>query len=51
VAPVGATEEPALLPHAAEMADRVLTLRDGRLAAYEHERPARIEAVSRAQRG
>ena len=38
-------------PHAAEMADRVLTLRDGQLAAYERERPARIGAVSAARNG
>jgi putative ABC transport system ATP-binding protein len=38
-------------PHAAEMADRVLTLRDGQLAAYERERPTRIGGVSLAQRG
>jgi ABC-type protease/lipase transport system fused ATPase/permease subunit len=28
-------------PQAAEMADRVLTLRDGRLSTYEREHPAR----------
>jgi ABC-type lipoprotein export system ATPase subunit len=38
-------------PHAAEMADRVLTLRDGQLAAYERERPTRIGAVSLARGG
>jgi putative ABC transport system ATP-binding protein len=38
-------------PQAAETADRVLTLRDGRLAAYERERPARIGPAPLAQRG
>jgi len=38
-------------PHAAEMADRVLTLRDGQLAAYERDRPAAIGAVRAARHG
>ena len=38
-------------PHAAEMADRVLTLRDGRLAAFERQRHPRIGAVALARNG
>jgi putative ABC transport system ATP-binding protein len=38
-------------PHAAEMADRVLTLRDGRLTAYAREQPPRTAAVSLMRRG
>jgi putative ABC transport system ATP-binding protein len=36
---------------AAEVADRVLTLRDGRLASYAPEHPARAEAIKLARHG
>ena len=38
-------------PQAAEMADRVMTLRDGRLAAYAGERLPRSDAVALARHG
>jgi putative ABC transport system ATP-binding protein len=38
-------------PQAAEVADRVLTLRDGRLASYAPERPARTGAIALARHG
>jgi len=38
-------------PLAAQMADRVMGLRDGRLAAYTHEQPARTGAVSLLRHG
>jgi putative ABC transport system ATP-binding protein len=38
-------------PHAAQVADRVLTLRDGRLAADRHEQPARSGAIRLARGG
>jgi putative ABC transport system ATP-binding protein len=38
-------------PQAAEVADRVLTLRDGRLASYAPEQPARTGAIALARRG
>jgi putative ABC transport system ATP-binding protein len=37
-------------PHAAELADRMLTLRDGRLAAYASDEPAEREALAFARR-
>jgi putative ABC transport system ATP-binding protein len=38
-------------PQAAEVADRVLTLRDGRLAPYADERPRHTGALALARRG
>jgi putative ABC transport system ATP-binding protein len=38
-------------PLAAEVADRVLTLRDGRLTGYAPERPVRTGAIALARRG